>query len=37
MDLVELCRHDATEAPSAGQVQHRLALFARQVTTRVVT
>jgi hypothetical protein len=28
MDLVELYRHDAAEALSAGQVQQRLAAFA---------
>jgi hypothetical protein len=33
MDLVELCWHDATEAMSAGQVYHRLAVSVRQVTT----
>jgi len=36
-DLVGLCWHNATEALSAGQVQRGLAVFARQVTTRVVT
>ena len=37
MDLFELCWHDVREALSDGQVHHRLAVFARQVTTRVVT